>query len=82
MCRAAQRDRERGERTPSNSALLQRDGIYLSRLHLSCQLVPHHQHWTIPISIWGFLQVEKGPFVHEKAFFSRKAGDQEKSPAA
>ena len=82
MCRAAQRDRECGERTPSNSALLQRDGIYLSRLHLSCQLVPHHQHWTIPISIWGFLQVEKGPFVHEKAFFSRKAGDQEKSPAA
>lgn len=69
ICRAAQRDRERGgKKTPSNAVLLQGDSIYLSSLHLSCQLVPRHRHWTVPIPTRGFSQVEKGPFVRGKPF--------------
>lgn len=49
-----------------NTEFLQRDGIYLSRLHLSCRLVPHRWHQTIPT--WSFSQEKKGLFMHGKPF--------------
>lgn len=65
MCRAG---------APSDAALLQCDDDYSSRLHLSCQLVPHHQ--IILILMRGCSQVEKD------VLMDGKAGDQEKPLAA